>query len=85
MVWGRQFLACAEIRTTILRSAAHTLITISTELTLFQELTDKIIIYVHMFTKPVPVAARSKAWVCGRPPAEIVGSNPTGGMDVCLL
>jgi len=33
--------------------------------------------------KPVPLAARSKAWVCGRSPAEIVGSNPTGGMDVC--
>ena len=30
--------------------------------------------------KPVPVAARSKAWFC-----EIVGSNPTGGMDVCLF
>ena len=28
---------------------------------------------------PVPVAARSKAKVCGRSPAEIVGSNPTGG------
>jgi len=25
------------------------------------------------------VAARSKAWVCGRLPAEIVGSNPTEG------
>ena len=35
--------------------------------------------------KPVPVAARSKAYVCGRSPPEIVGSNPTGGMDVCLL
>jgi len=23
--------------------------------------------------------------VCGRSPAEIVGSNSTGGMDVCLL
>ena len=34
---------------------------------------------------PVPVAGRSKAWVCGLSPAEIVGSNPTGGMDVCLL
>ena len=32
---------------------------------------------------PVPVAARSKAWVRGRSPAETVGSNPTGGMDVC--
>ena len=31
---------------------------------------------------PVPVAARSKAWVYGRSPAEIVGSNSTGGMDV---
>jgi len=28
---------------------------------------------------PVPVAARSKAYVCGRSPAGIVGSNPTGG------
>ena len=27
----------------------------------------------------VPVATRSKALVCGRSPAEIVGSNPTGG------
>ena len=34
---------------------------------------------------PVPVAARSKAKVWGRSPTEIVGSNPTGGMDVCLL
>jgi hypothetical protein len=27
---------------------------------------------------PVPVAARSKACVCGLSPAEIVSSNPTG-------
>jgi hypothetical protein len=32
---------------------------------------------------PVPVAVRSKVYVCGRSPAEIVGSNPAGGMDVC--
>jgi hypothetical protein len=31
------------------------------------------------------VAARSKAWVYGRSLDGIVGSNPTGGMDVCLL
>ena len=43
----------------------------------------KIILYIKRL--PVPVAARSKAYVCGRSPAEIVGSNPTGGMDVCLL
>ena len=34
---------------------------------------------------PVTVAARSKALVCGRSPAEIVGSIPMGDMDVCLL
>ena len=33
---------------------------------------------------PIPVAAQSKAWVFGRSPAEIVGSNPTGAwMFVC--
>jgi hypothetical protein len=31
------------------------------------------------------VAARSKTWVCGRSLAEIEGSNPAGGVDVCLL
>jgi len=34
----------------------------------------------HMIT----VAARSKASVYGRSLAGIVGSNPAGGMDVCL-
>ena len=39
---------------------------------------------------PVPVAARSKAWVYGRSPAEIVGSNSTGiwmtsSCECCLL
>ena len=33
----------------------------------------------------VPVAARSKALVCGRSLAEIVGSNPTGGMDMSVV
>ena len=33
----------------------------------------------------VPVAAQSKAYVCDCSPAEIVGSNHTGGMVVCLL
>ena len=48
-----------------------------------------IYIYTHQIFKcvimPDPVAARSKAWVCGRSPAEIVGSNPSGGVVVCLL
>ena len=38
---------------------------------------------VYSVFVPVSVAARSKASVCGRSPAEIVGSNPTGGIDVC--
>ena len=33
----------------------------------------------------IQVAARSKAWVCGRSLAGIVGSNSTWGMDDCLL
>ena len=36
-------------------------------------------IHTMLFQSPVPVAARSKAQVCGRSPAEIVGSNHTGG------
>jgi hypothetical protein len=31
---------------------------------------------------PVPVAAQSTAYVCGRSPVEVMGSNPTGGMVV---
>ena len=37
------------------------------------------------FTKPVPVVAGSKAWVCGRSAAEIVDLNPTGGIEISLL
>jgi len=33
----------------------------------------------------IPVVARSKACVCCRSLAGIVGSNPARGMDVCLL
>jgi hypothetical protein len=35
--------------------------------------------------QPIPVATRSKAYVCGRPLAGIAELNPAGGMDVCLL
>ena len=44
----------------------------------------KIIIRINLIG-PKPVAARSKASVFGRSFAEIAGSNPTGGMDICLL
>ena len=47
----------------------------------------KILIFdaLYISVTPVPLAERSKAWVCGRSPPEIVGSNPTGGMDVCCV
>jgi hypothetical protein len=32
----------------------------------------------------IPVAVRSKAWVCGLSFAGIAGSNPAGDIDVCL-
>ena len=44
--------------------------------------------YIHgtkSLLVPVPVAVRSEAWVCGRSLAGIAGSNPAGGIDVCLL
>ena len=42
----------------------------------------KHVLYLEM---PAPVAARSKASICGRSPVEIVCSNPGGVKDVCLL
>ena len=33
----------------------------------------------------IPVASRSKAWVCSRLFVGIVGSNAGGGIGVCLL
>ena len=36
-------------------------------------------------SQPIPVAMRSKVWVCGRLFTRIVGSNPTWGMDVCVV
>ena len=43
-----------------------------------------------MYNKPVSVAVQSKAWVCGRSPAEIVGSNSAGAWmfvwcECCVL
>ena len=34
---------------------------------------------------PIPLAAFSKGWVCGRWLVGIAGSNRAGGMDICLL
>jgi hypothetical protein len=46
-----------------------------------------IIVFNTCFTyfMPISVATRAKGWVCGRSIAGIEGSNPAGGMDVCLL
>ena len=34
---------------------------------------------------PIPVAERSKARICGRSLTGIAGSNPAGGVDVCVV
>ena len=44
----------------------------------------ELILDSYEYTPPISVAARSKAWVYGRSFAGIVGSNPAGGMDVCV-
>jgi hypothetical protein len=43
------------------------------------------IVQIKKVKMPIPVAVQSKTWVYGRSLTRIVGSNPTGGMDVCLL
>ena len=40
---------------------------------------------LYRCTSTIIVAARSMAWVCGRSLAEIAGSNPAVGMNVCLF
>ena len=35
--------------------------------------------------RPIPVAARSKVWLCGLSPVGFAGSNPAGGMNFCLV
>jgi hypothetical protein len=42
-------------------------------------------IYISVYAiVSVPTGRTAKVWVLGRLLAEIVGSNPAGGMDVCL-
>ena len=41
--------------------------------------------FTHMIYTLISLAAWAKAWVCDRSLAGIVGSNPAGGMDICLL
>jgi hypothetical protein len=46
---------------------------------------DVLFIYLLMVYLPIPVAERSKAWVCSRSRARIRGSNPAEGRDVYLF
>jgi len=39
--------------------------------------------YIYIYIYITQDLSRLAAW--GRSPAEILGSNPTGGMDICLL
>ena len=41
------------------------------------------IMYEQDVTSPIPAAARSNAWVCGRLLAGTASSNPAEGMDIC--
>ena len=47
--------------------------------------TYNIYFYQHNAMWPISVTMRSKACVCGCSLPGIVGSNPAGGMQVCLL
>jgi hypothetical protein len=40
---------------------------------------------IYGIDNSIPVAARSKVWVCGRSLAGIAGLNLSGGMDVCCV
>ena len=42
--------------------------------------TQFLFILLFMYNRP-----DDDRYIQGRSPAEIVGSNPTGGMDICLL
>jgi hypothetical protein len=39
--------------------------------------------YNIIMTLPLPMAARSKAWVCGRSNAGMAGLNPAGRVELC--
>jgi hypothetical protein len=44
-----------------------------------------LVLIIDVNVSDVTVAARSETWVCSRSLAGIAGSNPDGGMNVCLL
>ena len=40
---------------------------------------------MYAIEKNTAIGVKIGTLACGRSPAEILGSNPTGGMDICLL
>ena len=48
-------------------------------------LIDNLHLFKVMRNGPIPVAAQSKTWVCGRSLAGVVISNPARSIDVSLL
>ena len=46
---------------------------------------DVYFIMLHFLVPVLFTQDLSRRAAAGRSPAEIVGSNPTGGMDICLL
>jgi len=40
--------------------------------------------HLYLDRQPISVAVFPEAWVCGRWLAGIAGSDPAGGMDVCV-
>jgi len=57
--------------------------TVIFSLEILEKNNDECILILVIYCKKT--ASPSGRAVYGRSPAEIVGSNPTGGMDVCLL
>jgi len=41
--------------------------------------------YIYIYIYVYDISRLRVNTAAGRSPAEIVGSNPTGGMDICLL
>ena len=54
----------------------------SSRITKFKEVSTSVLQHKSL---PIPVTARSNAWVCCRSPLGITGSNPARGIDVSLL
>jgi hypothetical protein len=71
----------SNITNTIQHKHRYIIQTIHPKQNTYTENTDSVETFFQRMSVPVPVAARSKAWVSGSTRAETVGSNSTGGME----